>query len=172
LLIVMPNRLLGRILRRPVRPATFALRPLEESRINRRGLSAGSPAPGFELPDLDGVRRSSEEFRGKRVLLLFSAADCIPCDGLAPDLAQLQERPGSIAVVMVARGDADANRAKALQHGYRFPILLQPGWQVSKLYGRFATPVAYVIDEDGVLETDALAGVPAIRRQLDEEARR
>ena len=168
----MPPRLLDRLLRRRPRVATFTLRPLDESRINRRGLAAGSAAPRFELPDLDGVRRSIDDYRGQRVLLLFSAPDCLPCDELAPDLTQLQERSGSLAVLMVARGEAEANRAKAAQHAYRFPILLQPGWQISKLYGRFATPVAYVLDESGVLETGALAGVNAIRRQLDAEAHR
>ncbi len=168
----MPSRLLGRILRRQARGATFTLRPLEESRLNRRGLAAGTPAPPFELPDLDGACRSLDEFRGQRVLLVFSAPDCIPCDELAPDFARLQDLPGSPAILMVARGDAEANRAKAAQHDHRFPILLQPGWQVSKLYARFATPVAYVVDETGVLETGPLLGVDAIRRQLDAEARR
>jgi peroxiredoxin len=168
----VPTRLLGRFLRRRPRAATFTLRPLDESRINRRGLAAGTTAPSFELPDLDGALRSLDEFRGRRVLLLFGAADCIPCEELAPDLVRLQNRSSSLGVVMVVRGDAQANRAKAAQYGYRFPILLQPGWQVSKLYARFATPVAYVIDEAGVLETGALAGVTAIRRQLDAEAQR
>jgi peroxiredoxin len=168
----MPSRLLDRLLRRPVPAKTFELRPLEESRINRRGLSAGGLAPSFELPDLDGVPRSLGEFRGRRVFLLFSAPDCVPCDGLAPDVVAMHERRGAPAVLMVARGDASDNRAKAAQHDYRFPILLQPGWQVSKLYGRFATPVAYVVSESGVLETGALVGADAIRRQLDAEAHR
>ena len=36
--------------------------------------------------------------------------------------------------------------------------MLQPGWRLSKEYGIFATPVAFLIDEEGVIERDVVRG--------------
>jgi len=164
------------MLRRPFRlrppgvetaPAGFHARPVEHSRLNRRGLAAGTPAPDFELPDLQGKLWSLRDFSGKRVLLVFAAPDCVPCDELAPDLVDLHDRKrADLEIVMIVRGDLEENLAKASAHGFRFPVLVQKGWQVSKRYARFATPVAYVIDGQGLLATDIAAGPPAIRRLI------
>jgi peroxiredoxin len=52
---------------------------------------------------------------------------------------------------MIGRGDAEQNRKKADAHGIEFPILLQDRWKLSRLYGTFATPVAFLIGEDGII---------------------
>ena len=59
---------------------------LARSSIKRDGLKAGTAAPSFRLPRLDGGELSLEELRGKRVLLVFSDPDCGPCNALAPRL--------------------------------------------------------------------------------------
>ena len=103
------------------------------------------------------------DFRGRRVLLVFSDPACKPCDELAPKLEELhRKRSKDLAVVMVSRGDEDANRAKAAQHGLTFPVLRQTGWGISKKYAKFGTPVGYAIDEDGVIAADHATGVESI----------
>jgi len=141
------------------------VRTLQESRINRKGLTAGTPAPPFELPDLAGNERSLAEFRGRRVLLMFMDSSCRPCDELAPELVALHEehRLNGREIVLISRGDLEANCAKAEEHGFSFPVLLQNGWRVSKDYGMFATPVAYLIDEAGVIERDVAVGLDGVR---------
>jgi hypothetical protein len=52
----------------------------------------------------------------------------------------------------------DENRRKAKEFGIEFPVVLQSGWKLSKKYGIFATPVAYLIDEEGVIERDVARG--------------
>jgi hypothetical protein len=47
--------------------------------------------------------------------------------------------------------------------GLTFPVALQRHWEISLLYAKFATPVAYLIDEQGVLATDVLIGPEPIR---------
>jgi hypothetical protein len=44
--------------------------------------------------------------------------------------------------------------------------VLQRHWEISLLYGMFATPIAYLIDEQGVLATDVVVGVEPIRDLL------
>jgi len=152
-------------------------RPLSESRIEREGLRAGVPAPTFELPDLAGHTVSLAELRGRRVLLVFSDPECGPCDSLLPDLARL-ERDGperDLAFVMISRGEPAENRRKTEVHGVDFPVVLQSGWRLSKEYGIFATPVAFLVDEEGVIEHDVARGPAAIlalaREALSAEGR-
>ena len=138
-------------------------RALAESRIERGGLKAGTPAPGFRLPDLNGRTVSLGDYRGRKVLLVFTDPHCEPCDEIAPELARLH-RPhaaNGLALVIVGRGDANENRKKAQQNGFDFPVVLQKKWELSKQYGIFATPVAFFINEEGVIAREA-AGADAI----------
>lgn len=143
------------------RAAGLAVR---ESRLQRNGLPAGRVAPDFTLPDLEGGERSLRDFRGRRVLLVFSDTGCGPCQALAPQLVQLQaERGGDdFTVLMVSRGSLEANREKAAEHGYAFPVLLQKSWEVSKEYAIFATPVGYLISPDGLLASGVAIGAEAV----------
>lgn len=139
-------------------------RPLSESRLERTGLKAGTPAPPFSLPDIHGRTTALESFRGRRVLLVFSDPHCGPCDALAPELVRLhaKHRDNGLAVVMVGRGDAEENRRKAAEHGFEFPVVLQDRWRLSKEYGIFATPVGFLIDEQGVIARDVGTGADEI----------
>ncbi len=67
---------------------------------------------------------------------------------------------------MVSRGDPADNRAKVKEHRLTFSIVLQQQWEISRLYAIFATPVAYLIDENGVLLKDAAVGVEPIQQLL------
>jgi peroxiredoxin len=145
-------------------------RALAESKIPRHGLTAGTAAPDFTLPRLDGGDLSLAEFRGRQVLLVFSDPHCGPCDQLAPQLEQLSPRAPGAQVLMVTRGDEKANRMKAAEHGLTFPVVLQKQWEVSREYGMFATPIAYLIDEEGVIAADVAAGVEPILALLDAAA--
>jgi peroxiredoxin len=139
-------------------------RALAESRIERKGLKAGTPAPEFRLPDLGGRTVSLEDYRGRKVLLVFTDPHCEPCDQIAPELARLhrQHEANGLALVMVGRGDAEENRKKARQNGFEFPVVLQKNRELSKQYGIFATPVAFLINEEGVIARDVAAGADAI----------
>jgi len=141
-------------------------RPISESRINRNGLPAGTPAPTFDLPDLNGQIRSLNDFRGKRVLLILSDPNCGPCQELVPSLTHLhqQSRPDDFQILMVSKGKLELNQQKAREHSVQFPVLLQRGAEIAKKYGIFATPVGYLIDERGTLATDVAVGKEAILR--------
>jgi hypothetical protein len=97
-------------------------------RLNRDGLKAGTPAPDFLLPRLDGGELSLEQLRRRRVLLVFSDPECGPCNQLAPRLEEFH----------------------------------RASWEISRLYRMFATPIAYLIDERGVMVNDVAVGVEPI----------
>jgi peroxiredoxin len=149
---------------RPKRKRLSGERPLSESRIERNGLKAGTPAPAFRLPDVHGGTVALEDYRGRQVLLVFSDPHCGPCDELLPHLVRLHQEHGDngLAVVLVGRGDPEENRRKAEEHGCEFPVAIQEKWKLSKEYGIFSTPVAFLVGEDGVVARNVARGVGEI----------
>jgi len=138
-------------------------RSLANSKIKRNGLKAGTPAPDFRLPCLDGHGELTlSELLGKRVLLVFSNPHCGPCDALAPELEKFHQEHPELEVVMISKGEPKENRAKVKEHGLTFPILLQQQWEISRLYAMFATPIAYFIEEAGIIASDVAVGTEAI----------
>jgi peroxiredoxin len=140
----------------------FGDRSLAGSRINRNGLAAGTVAPPFTLPRLDGGELSLSDYAGRAVLLVFSDPDCRPCDLLAPKLQRLSKKTPAVSVLMVSRGDPDRNRRKVAEHGLTFPVVLQDQWKLSREYAKFATPIAYLIDGQGRIAADVALGIDAI----------
>jgi peroxiredoxin len=147
-------------------PAHKGNRDLADSKLRRDGLPAGTPAPDFTLPTLDGEELSLAQYRGRPVVLVFSDPQCGPYSQIAPELEQFHRRTGAAQVVMVSRGDVEANRQKAGEHGLTFPIGLQMKWEVSRDYAMFATPIAYLVGEAGVIAADVAVGGEPIRALL------
>src|SRR5262249_27064218 len=131
---------------------------LSESRIPRGGLPAGTPAPAFTLPDLSGRLASLDQYRGGRVLLVFSDPTSGPCDQLAARRPDRRHAGKGFAILRVGGGDAQENRRKAKEHGLEFPVVVQDRWKLSKEYGTFATPVAFLIGKDGIIEQNVAEG--------------
>jgi peroxiredoxin len=135
---------------------------LAKSRINRSGLKAGTVAPEFRLPRVEGGELALADMRGKRVLLVFSDPSCGPCDDLAPRLQDLHLQRPDFSVLVISRRDAEATRAKAKALGLTFPIVMQKQWEISLKYGMFATPIGYLIDEQGIIVNDVAVGINPI----------
>lgn len=142
-------------------------RPLSTSRIRRDGLPAGSIAPPFSLPRVGGGTVALADYRGQPVLLVLSDPHCGPCQQLAPKLQEVHRAGGDARIVMISRGDEGENQRKIIEHGLTFPVGLQPHWEVSRAYGMFATPIAFLIDENGVIARDVAVGSDAILSLLD-----
>ncbi len=137
-------------------------RGLKGSRINRDGLPRGTHAPVFRLPRIDGGELALQDYRGQWVLLVFSDPNCGPCNQLAPELERLHRRSSDLQVLVVSRGDPEINQRKVSEHQITFPVVLQHRWEISREYGIFATPVAYLINEQGVIAADVAVGGDAI----------
>jgi peroxiredoxin len=142
-------------------------RSLAASRLNRKGLKAGETAPDFRLPRIDGGELSLSDCRGRRVLLVFSDPHCGPCAELAPRLQEIHIERTDLSVLMISRGDPGENRDKASELGLTFPIVLQKKWEASLKYAMFATPIGYLIDEEGILASDVAVGIEPILALAD-----
>jgi peroxiredoxin len=143
---------------------------LARSRLNRSGLKAGAVAPEFRLPLVEGGELALNDLRGKRLLLVFSDPNCGPCDELAPRLQELHLERLDFQVLVISRHDVEATRAKAADLGLSFPIVMQRQWEISLKYGMFATPIGYLIDEQGTIVRDVAVGVEPILALAEEAA--
>ena len=141
------------------------LRAPRADRVKRDGLPAGTPAPDFSLKAIndEGTVRL-RDFRGERVLLVFTDPHCAPCDELAPQLAQLHAQLGDdrLRMVMIGRGDVEENLAKCREHGIRFPVVLQHRSKLSRQYEVLRWPAAFLIDEQGRTADRVAVGGEAI----------
>jgi peroxiredoxin len=128
------------------------------------GLRAGMQAPSFELPSLKGERMSLEQFKGRRVLLVFFSSGCVYCDMAAPKLAALplDGTDGRPVPLIVSSATAGEMRATAARHRLECPVLLQERGGVSNVYETTATPSGYLIDEAGILISDLVTGAEGL----------
>jgi peroxiredoxin len=144
------------------RSARFSNHSLAHSKLKRDGLKAGTPAPDFRLPRLEGGELSLTELRGRMVLLVFSSPSCGPCNMLAPRLEEFHRQEPELELVMISRGEPEANRDKVKEHGLTFMVALQKQWEISREYAIFSTPAAYLIDTTGIIIADVAVGGDAI----------
>ena len=90
-------------------------------------VTANAPVfPAFSLPDLDGVDRNIEEWRGSHTLLNFWATWCAPCRREIPLLKQFQQEygPEGIQVIGIAVDFPEEVAAYAEQAEFNYPILV------------------------------------------------
>ena len=115
----------------------------------------GRPMPEFVLTTLDGESLSSEELRGRPVLINFWASWCVPaCVDEHPVLLDAQARHGDdLAMVGVLYEDrVDDARAFLARHGDGgWPNLIDPGGELAIEFGVTGPPETYLIGPDGVV---------------------
>jgi peroxiredoxin len=140
---------------------------LESTVLLREGLPAGTTAPIFRLPRLDGGELSLLEYRGRDVIVVFFAPDCPACDEVAPRLEALHHERGVPPLLVIGRGEPEANRTQVEAFGLTMPVVLQRHWEVSREYGMFATPVAFHIDEWGIIARDVAVGGEEVIHLID-----
>ena len=144
----------------------IATRPV---RKGREGLDPGKKAPDFTLPSTADSEISLSDYSGREVLLVFTQAGCGPCHEIAPELNRLQES-GTHQILVVNHGEHNETLAWADEIDARFPIVTQSEWETSKKYQVFATPYAFIVDEEGTIAAKGMASTPQYLRYLFDAA--
>jgi methylamine dehydrogenase accessory protein MauD len=127
------------------------------SRVGRNGLPVGKKAPAFSLPSINGKETALADFAGRKVLLVFTQSGCSPCKAIVPELNRLAER-GTHQVVVVNNANIEQSQDWARQADARFPVLAQEKYAISKRFEAYATPFAFLIDEQGIIRSKGIAG--------------
>lgn len=134
-------------------------------------LQPGQVAPEIVGTDAAGNQFRLSEYRGRVVLLLFSAGWCAPCKAMYPELRQLQQeladRPFTVLAVMGDRKLSDVTEAvergditwRTWFDGADGPIA--KSWNVRGL------PTLFLIDREGVIQDKFSRDLEAVRRRID-----
>lgn len=119
-------------------------------------LSAGTPAPDFELCDLSGAPVRLSDFRGKTVLLQFWASWCPDCRAEIPQIKEMfaAADPQKVAFVAVSFDKTLEDLARfASENELPGVQLYDPAGKkdsvVADSYGVKWVPTLYVIGPDG-----------------------
>ncbi|HNR94362.1 MAG TPA: redoxin domain-containing protein [Kiritimatiellia bacterium] len=140
-------------------------------------VSVGSPAPGFTLPDAQGVSRSLSEFSGKVVILEWTNPDCpfVKKHYDSKNMQALQEKyiaRGAVwlSICSSAPGKqghysaAEWNDILGRQGSRATALLLDPEGRAGLAYAAKTTPHMFVIDAEGTLVYDgAIDDQPSTR---------
>lgn len=125
----------------------------------------GKPAPPVSGPALTGTAHYSlDQFRGKWVLVNFSASWCVPCRQETPQLVRFEHEhtASDDAVVLAVSFDPTdtAHLAAFLQSSQAtWPAVTDPGAEVA--YGIEGIPESYLVDPQGTVIAKFTGGVTA-----------
>jgi len=122
----------------------------------------GSPAPDFQLNDLNGQAQSLQQYRGKIVLLNFWATWCKPCTKEMPAMQAAFDELRNQGLVVVAINELeDVKRVRDHIHAHHhtFHVLIDEDNQVANRYGVVGLPVTVFIDETGHIQKYVKGGL-------------
>ncbi|MFQ5830712.1 MAG: peroxiredoxin family protein [Candidatus Methylomirabilia bacterium] len=118
------------------------------------------PAPEFTVPDPNGASVALADYRGKVVFINFWATWCPPCLREMPAMERLYKRFRDQGFVIVAISfDAEGGpvvRPFVTEHGFTFPVGLDPKMALVERYGVRGLPSSFLIDRDGNLVAQAI----------------
>jgi peroxiredoxin len=113
----------------------------------------GDPMPAFTTTSLSNKALSSDELKGKVVLINFWATWCPPCRAELPLLqANIYDRikDPNFAVVCISRGEeADVVKKFIGENKYTFPVYLDSATNTYKLFATRYIPRSFVVGKDG-----------------------
>jgi peroxiredoxin len=120
-----------------------------------------TPAPGFNLKDLNGNNVCLESLKGKVVILNFWSTSCAPCVAELPSLNALyRELKANNLVVLGISVDSSSKAVKEMankQH-LEYPVLMDSSQEVYfDSYALFGQPVSVIVDQAGIVQ-DKIVG--------------
>jgi peroxiredoxin len=137
-------------------------------------LAAGTAAPSFELPVMDGSTFAlSEALARGPVLAAFFKVSCPVCQYAFPYFERIYKAYGGkkVSIVGISQNDKPDTAAFLKKYGVTFPVLLDDPktYPASNAYGLTNVPTAFWISEDGTIE---ISSVGWSRPEFEEMARK
>jgi peroxiredoxin len=139
---------------------------------NMSALIAGTKAPSFELPAMDGSKFSLPEALARGpVLAVFFKVSCPVCQYAFPYFQRIYKTYGGkqVSIVGISQNDKPDTAAFLKKYGVTFPVLLDDPktYPASNAYGLTNVPTAFWISEGGVIE---ISSVGWSRKEFEEMA--
>ena len=139
-----------------------------------QALNAGTQAPQFELPAMDGSKFSLQDAltRGP-VLAVFFKISCPTCQYALPYFERIYKTYGKekLSIVGISQNDKKDTADFMRKYGVTFPVLLDDTqtFPVSNAYGLTNVPTAFWISADGEIEISSIGWA---RKDFEDVARK
>ena len=117
-------------------------------------MEIGKPAPDFVLQEASGQTWKLSSLKGKVVFVNFWATWCKPCRDEMPSMEVLNKTMAGKPFQMLSivfNDDLDMANSFARRLGATFPVLANPGPELSEAYMIPGVPETFLIDENGIL---------------------
>ena len=114
----------------------------------------GVHAPAFSRPGvMNASSLSTEQAKGKVVIVDFWATYCVPCEKEFPKLEALSQRyRGKLLVYGLSEDDTLEGISEFVKKtGVRFPIAWDQGNSIGLRYKLEKMPTSYVVDKKGII---------------------
>ena len=114
----------------------------------------GQPAPDFALKATSGTNFRLSEYRGDVVMLAFWGSKCGLCADQMATVSRLVDTYRSAGLTALAVNVDDDQVAAvefAVAHPVSYPVLLDPGKEVARVYRVDSLPMLVFVDRAGVV---------------------
>jgi len=117
-------------------------------------MEIGKPAPDFVLQDASGNSWKLSSLKGKVVFVNFWATWCKPCRDEMPSMERLNKGMAGLPFQMLSivfNDDLDMANNFARRLGATFPVLVNPGPELTEAYMITGVPETFLVDANGIL---------------------
>ena len=122
------------------------------------------PAPAWKLQDVNGKPVSSEQFKGKVIVIDFWATWCGPCREEIPGYIALQKKYGAdkLAIVGMSVDQAGPGVVKAFieKNGVNYQMVMADEAVTTAFGGMDAIPTTFLIDRTGQIRDRKVGSEP------------
>lgn len=125
--------------------------------VAAQGISIGSAAENFSLPDADGKIHSFESLKGKNgTVVIWLSAQCPVVKAYKDRINQIAEEYKTKGINFVginsnATEDLNWIKSNIAEFGYKFPVLIDKGNVLADKWGATVTPEVFYFDAKNVL---------------------
>src|SRR5581483_3837542 len=127
-------------------------------------LPAIAPAPAWQLKDVNGNVVTSEQFKGKVVVLDFWATWCGPCRSEMPGYTDLQRKYGKDGLVVVGlsvdEGGPGVVKDFVAKFGVGYQVVMADEAIQAAFGGVEAIPTTFLIDRAGIIRDRKVGAEP------------
>lgn len=119
------------------------------------GVEVGQLAPDYRAPNLQGEEVSVRRHRGQVVMINIWATWCGPCRVEMPSIQAIydryRDRGFTVLAVSIDQGPGRQEKVEDFveRHELDFPILLDPGSRVTRVFQTAGVPETFVLDREG-----------------------
>lgn len=146
----------------------FYVRPAQAEEAKSREMAGPlpvvAPAPAWKLTDIEGKTVTSDQFKGKVLVVDFWATWCGPCRQEIPGYIDLVKKYGKDGLVIVGvsmdQAGVEVVKAFAKKNAMNYPIVMGDDDVVAAFGGMEAIPTTFLIDRSGKIRDRKLGAEP------------